>query len=169
MTEKPIPSKNEEARRKEAERLRAETERSIEAARAKLAHGTIEAIERLRKASAIHSLHERISFHGKMTNIIADSLGAFAQKGYPFDPVEIENVREQMRTYESIRTDFKDVMGLSDERLERLYPKVSSYFETRAQAITVLVNMLSQEAQMEAYSLRMISGKSSAGIDKKGQ
>lgn len=156
MTEKSIPSKNEEARRKEARKLRAEAERSYEVVRAKLAHGAIEEVERLRKGASIRSLHERIIIHAKLMGINIKSLGTSFQKKYPFIPEEMENVREQMRTYESIRTDFKEVMGLSDERLKRLFPKISSYFETRLQAITVFINMLSQEAQMEAYSLRMV-------------
>lgn len=157
MTEKPIPSKNEEERRKEAGKLKAETERSLEAARAKLAHGVIEAIEKIRKGASIRSLHERMHIHSKTVGTLFSGFQTFIEKGYPFSPIEIEHIRGQMRTYESLRIDFKDIMGLSDEKLERMFPKISPYFETPIQAMSVLNNMLDQEVQMAAYSLRMIS------------
>jgi len=52
MTEKPAPPKSEEERHKEAEKLKAETERSLEVVSVKLAHGLIESVEKLRKHSA---------------------------------------------------------------------------------------------------------------------
>lgn len=155
MAEKPIPSKNEEARRKEAELLRAETERSIEVARAKLAHGTIEAIERLRKASAIHSLHKRVDIHVGETEVILSGLKASLEKRDPFPLGAMEILRGLMKTYESIRADFKEIMELNDEKLERLFPKINPNFKTQTQGILILNDMVSQETQMMAYSLRM--------------
>jgi len=155
MTETPIPRKSEDERRKEAEKQRAEAERSLEVVRVKLVHGLIENIERLRKESSIRSLRERILFHSKIVTAVNERLQILGEKELSF-PEEMESVREQMRTYESIRNDFKEIMGLSDEKLESLFPKINSYFETRVQAMLILNSMMAQEGQMVAYSLRIM-------------
>lgn len=154
MTEKSIPSKSEEERRREAEKLRAEVERSLEAARVKLAHGLIEDIAKQRKLSSVHSLRERINIH------LDEALGRAKGLTYSHLPIsseEAESVRASIKTYESIHEDFREIMEMSDERLEKLFPKVATYFESRVQAVTVLINIARQERQMSAYSLRMIS------------
>ena len=148
MTEKSAPSKNEKQRHTEAEKMKAEVERSLAVAKAKLAHIAIEEIEKQRKRSSIYSLTERVIVHFQ-------TLLYVVRLESPFITEKIKRAREEMKTYESIRSDFKEIMGLSDEKLERLFPKINSYFETEIQAMTVLINMVTQERQMLAYSHRM--------------
>ena len=152
MTEKSVPSKNEEQRHIEAEKMKAEAKRALAVAKAKLAHAAIEEIEKRRKMSSIYSLHKRIIAHVEMMG---------RHTFYSTEGIE-EETQNEIETYESIRFDFKEIMRLSDEKLERLFPKIKSYFETRIQseseirALTVLINIAKQEKQMWAYSRRMM-------------
>lgn len=157
MTEKPIPPKSEEERRKETEKLKAEAERSWEAAKAKLAHGAIEEVTKLRKRSALLSIRNRIEVHQRAMNVLCDALKTYVPAGstLPYEMGKL--VREIMRTYESIRTDFKEVMGMDEEKLEKLFPKIDTYFERSDGAMTILLVIMQQENQMNAYSIRMTS------------
>ena len=134
--------------------MRAEAERALAVAKAKLAHEAIEEIEKRRKTSSIYSLHGRMIAH-------IDAMGLTTKSMLVTEEIE-EEMREEIETYESIRFDFKEIMGLSDEKLERLFPKIKSYSETRIQseaqirALTVVINIAKQERQMLAYSRRML-------------
>jgi hypothetical protein len=154
MTKKPEFPKSEEERRKEAAKLRAESERSLEAAMAKTAHGLIESIQRGRKSPAVYSLAQRIDAHGEEMLTLIELLVSHEKPGLAFSFEEMERVRGSIRSYESIREDFKEIIEMTDEKLEKLFPKVTTYFENRAQARTILTNIMGQEIQMLAYSLR---------------
>ena len=138
------------------EKLKAETERSLEVVKEKLAHGLIESVTKQRKLSSIFSLLARIETYRKRTLGLLETLIPSGKEDLSLSSVEIKLVRATMREYESIREDFKEVMEMSDERLEKLFPKVATYFENRFQAGTILINMRWQIEQMLAYSLRMI-------------
>jgi len=73
----------------------------------------------------------------------------------PISSIEVDLVQATIKTYESIREDFKEVVGMNDEKLERLFPKVKVYFERRETAFAVLIKILEQERQMSDYSVRM--------------
>lgn len=155
MTEKPISSKSEEERRKEAEKLKAEVERSFEAARVKLAHGLIESITKQRKLSSVRSLLERMSHHAKAIGPIIELLFSSKQAGFTLGLYERELVQEMIRTYESIREDFKDVMEMNDNKLEKLFPKLTTNFEEQMGAVAILNSIRHQEMQMGLYSSRI--------------
>lgn len=155
MTEKSEPSRSEEERRREAEKLKAEVERSLEAARAKLAHGLIESITKQRKLPSVRSLLERMNFHAKTIGVVIESLLFPKQASLTFSLEERELVQEMIRTYESIREDFKEVMEMDDNKLEKLFPKLTTNFEERMGAIAILTNIRHQETQMGLYSSRI--------------
>jgi len=155
MGEKSIPPKSKEERYKEAEKLKAETYRSIEAARMKLAHGLIEDIEKQRKLSSVNSLKERINIHLK--DVLDYAEGIISHKmDLSLSFAEKELTREAIRNYELIREDFREIMEMNNEKLEKLFPKLATHFENRVQASVILTNLVMEEMQMKAYSLRMI-------------
>ena len=155
MTEKSEPSKSEEERRREAEKLRTEAERSLEAARVKLAHGLIEEITKQRKLSSVGSLRERIKIHIEEALRRGELLVSTERRHLPISSYEVELAHASIKTYESIREDFKEIMEMNDEKLEKLFPKVTTHFVDRMQAAQILVNIISQEKQMDAYSFRV--------------
>ena len=156
MTEKPIPSKSEEERRKEAEKLRAEAERSLEAAKVKMYHGLIESITKRRKLPLLLSLWERIDLHLGGLKALIEWLRSNEQASLTFSFEEVNLVQKLIKTHESIRRDFKEVVAMDDKKLDELFPKITTYFERRTHAITVVAKIMEQEADMKRYSYRMI-------------
>ena len=68
---------------------------------------------------------------------------------------EIELVQWFIKTHESIRKDFRELTEMDDKKLEELFPSITTYFETPAQATLIITKIIEQEAQIKRYSYRM--------------
>jgi hypothetical protein len=155
MTEKSGPPKNEEERRKEAEKLKAEAERSLEVIRTKYLHGLIESVEKSRKLSSLISLWERINFNMTHLGKFGELLMSPERTSSNLSFEEIELVQWFIKTHESIRKDFRELTEMDDKKLEELFPSITTYFETPAQATLIITKIIEQEAQIKRYSYRM--------------
>jgi len=149
------PSKSKEKRCEEAGKSRAETDRSLEVVKEKLAHGLIETVTKQRKLPSTLSLCVRIETHRKYMAELIEIIYSSERIHSPISFIEVDIVQATIKTYESIREDFKEVVGTNDEKLERLFPKVEAYFERREAAFAVLIKIMEQEKQMSDYSVRM--------------
>jgi len=144
------------SRLKEAKKMEAEAERSLAVARAKLAHAMIEWIQSLRKDPLIRSFEERATLYAtSLRNLFKFLVESRPEKmNEAPSPAARRNIENFIRTYRSLRIDFQKIANLSDEDMEKLFPEESGYFETWADAVSMLDNMLHQVVQMVAYLQR---------------
>ena len=140
---------------KKAEEQRDELVRSRAVALTKEAHGDIEAIEARRKMPAAFSLISRIDTHlDSIYKFIDATINQFIQI-FPDFPSSAEIANPFIKTYKSIREDFKNSMNLKDEDMEKLFSERETYFENHRQLAKVLFDIWEQEKQMRAYLSRV--------------
>ena len=144
---------------KKAEEQMGEFVRSLSVALTKEAHGDIEAVEAQRKMPAALSLISRIDTHLK-------NIYKFIDANATIDPfilifldfsLSAEIANPFIKTYKSIREDFKNSMNLKDEDMEKLFSERETYFENHLQLAKVLFDIWEQEKQMKAYLSRVIA------------
>ena len=138
----------------EAEKFKAEAERSIALVKEKLAHGLIEEVERLRRERVITSFRERVENHIRDVSVFLLSLLNAPWREAP-DPAIRQRIEFLMKIYQSIRKDFGAIAEMNENKLSDLFPEESKYFETFGDAIIRLMNMISQERQMVSYLIRV--------------
>lgn len=159
MTEMPNKENTKEDKLRETEKLTAEAERSEAVVRVKAMHKQIEDIEKSRKSPAIQSLAKRIEYH--ITDILSllKPITSNAEKystTRPLIPIESNSARNLIETYDPIREDFKDIMEMNEEKVNLLFPKRITRFDTRGEVFGVLSGTFEQERQILAYLSRKI-------------
>ena len=151
--------KSKESRLKEADKQRAERERALAVVAVKEAHKAIEEIEKDRKKPRISSLKLRIKIN------INGIIGIFSKLSemtkVEKDPISFflfaKNLTEMfVRAHESIREDFRETMKISEDKLEKIFPKIDMIVDNMDQLIILLTSITNQEIQISAYLDRMI-------------
>ena len=140
-----------EQRLQEAKIQEAEAQRALNVAVAKISHGFIEAVERVRKTSLINSLLLRIFTFLNNSNAFSSSLREIQPTSsvlYPWGDL----LRPLIDTYKSIREDIKN--SLEIKNFEELFPERTTYFKTLEQAIVVMNQLSEQLSQLMTYLLR---------------
>ena len=142
---------------KKAEEQTDEFVRSRSVALTKKAHGDIEVVEAQRKKPAALSLISRIDIHlDSIYKFIDATINQFIQI-FPDFPSSAEIANPFIKTYKSIREDFKNSMNLKDEDMEKLFSERETYFKNHRQLAKVLFDIWEQEKQMKAYLSRVIA------------
>ena len=136
--------------KKEAEKLGEEAERRAAVAVTKIMGKLIEDIDRMRRLSEATSLIGRIA-----SNIaFIETLPAAVREEPSLAPSFYELGRSPFEVHEGICEDFKKSLKMKDEDFNKLFPKVSSYFETPDQLISALMKLYHTEFQMIMYLMR---------------
>jgi hypothetical protein len=146
--------KNNEPNKKpgEVRRLKRETDRAHNVALMKRAHLEIEEIQKRRVRPAVKSLQERIlallTDIGRLFEILQKRPSSldYARATELWVPTET--------SYGSIMIDFQEVMGLSEQKMRSLFPRVPA-LENSRQIPQVGTLMITQLEQMLLYSKRM--------------
>lgn len=157
MAKDPITEKTPEERRNQIEKHNAETERSMAVVESKLAHGLIENVEKQRSRGKVISLQMRLTDHINILGVHVGLIKPYIEinnfsGGYEI----IEILKKTMQTYKSILKDFQETLEIKDEKMNELFPEISTYFETSSQAGAILVNIQADENQMYAYANRFL-------------
>jgi hypothetical protein len=146
--------KNNEPNKKpgEVRRLKRETDRAHNVALMKQAHLEIEEIQKRRVRPAVKSVQERIL---ALLDEIGRVFGELRKDMYLLDySVTAELWAPIERDYDSIMIDFQEVMGLSEQRMQNLFPRVPA-LENSRQIPDFGTLMITQLKQMLLYSKRM--------------
>jgi hypothetical protein len=148
-------TKNKEKRLEEKEKIDAETQRSLAVAKMKSAHKAIEDVEKLRKRSALLSVRQRLETCARKLEGLSRLL-----KSPPFgeEPIHDKNLRKSIlfegKIYESILYDFQKTLDITDQEMEKLFPKIDMVDESNFSISSCFTQMVSQMEQMRIYCER---------------
>jgi hypothetical protein len=148
-------SKPKEKRLEETEKLDAETERSLAAARMKEAHKKIEDVEKLRKRPALLSVCKRIDL--AMDDLLADTGILNMMRGKVFSETDKIHILNNEQTYKSILTDFQKTLEIKDEDMKKLFPEVEIKKDIAGDTVDSYVWICSQLRQMKVHCQRMLT------------
>ena len=137
-----------EKRLQEAEKQQAEAKRALSVAMAKIAHASIEMVEKTRKQPLIYSLIGRIGLLLQNSSAYQDML----KEVQPTSPGWRDLVQSYVDNYKSIRKDIKISLEIKD--FEELFPERPTYSETPTQAITIIGALVDQLSQLMMYLMR---------------
>lgn len=157
MSGKTENSKTKDKRLEEKEKLEAEAERSFAVARMKQAHKQIEDTEKSRKRATIVSICKRLDNHIDSIKVLVNLL-VKSPNGTSIAPGTVygDAVRNNIKTYESIRFDMKKTFEIKDEDFEKLFPNVEVRMENPYLAGSNLVSVIDQLKDMKIYCERLL-------------
>ena len=122
--------------------------------------------------SAIQSISAQLNKHCGEIKKLTDALEAAQNKNpkfsidQPFDSAKSSMLKtvlvNMLRTYESIRYDFRRVAHIADVDFENMFPKLGINFETYYTVAISMLNLSYQMQCMKLYCQRLLGSQSFA-------